>query len=858
MHYFRLRGGDGFPWCRAMQELQVPPVEVARLDNGLEILVQPDHASPVASLQLWVRSGSLHEGPHLGAGLSHLIEHLVFKGTRSYGPGEAALAVQAAGGYLNAYTSFERTVYLADMPAEGLAECLRVVGELVFRPLFPEEEFEREMEVIRREIAMGNDDPRDVLTHELLAAAYLEHPCRHPVIGRLGAFNRLSLADVRAHHAARYVPNNCFLVVAGAVAAADVLGLAEEQFGDLVAGPLPAAPAPLEPRQAGPRRRVVPFATDLARVSLAWHIPAQTHPDTPALDLLGRVLGQGRSSRLYRRLRDERGIAHSVGAGSYSPGFDGIFYLDGECEPEHRTGFEEAALAEIATLVRDGIGGDELEKVRKGVLAEFFGGLESSNGLAAATGASWLLTGSTDFPSRYVAGLGAVTTEKIRAAAAAYLRPDGLTVVHMVPRAAAADGPAGGSSRERPGVRELFLANGLRVLLGHDPRLPLLSLRAGFRGGAALDPAGKAGLASLLAAALWKGTARSSAAELAERIESRGGRCGASGGNNSLVAAVHTLAGDLPSACTTLAEVLHEAAFPDDAVARERAALLAAARETEQDPLRLAFRHARRLVFAGTCHAEPASGTVESLPGLGRDDLAAASGRMFQAANGTLALFGDFDPDLAAALLEKHFGTLEAGADAFAALPPPTGPATGAELDLTLPKEQATLVIAFPTGGIDDPDSDVHDLIDEACGDMASRLFLRIRERQGLAYYVAPFQAKGWQAGAFGFYLGTSADKLDHAAAELLDEAAQMAAGGLDPAELARAKRTWRGKFLLQNQGAGARGSRALVDALLGLGHDHAERQLAAIDALDATAVQAAAARLFARPPVLVRVRPAK
>jgi zinc protease len=151
-----------------MPRPRLPASHFETLPNGLEVLVIPGASSPVISVQAWVRAGSVHEQEFLGAGISHLLEHLVFKGTRSFGIGEAARAVQQAGGYLNAYTSFERTVYWVDAPSESLATALDVTGDLVFHPLLPEEEFEREKEVIRREIAMGKDDPRRVFSEELL------------------------------------------------------------------------------------------------------------------------------------------------------------------------------------------------------------------------------------------------------------------------------------------------------------------------------------------------------------------------------------------------------------------------------------------------------------------------------------------------------------------------------------------------------------------------------------------------------------------------------------------------------------------------------------------------------------------
>jgi zinc protease len=408
-----------------MSGTHLPESVIHTLANGMEILVVPEYASPVVSVQAWVKVGSVHEGRHLGAGIAHLLEHLVFKGTRSFGASEAARVVQDVGGHLNAYTGFERTVYWIDAPEEGLGTALDVTTELVFHPRFPEEEFEREKDVIRREIAMGKDDPGRVFSEELFATAFRVHPCRNPVIGHLGAFNKLTLDDVRAFHATHYVPNNVFFVVSGAVDPAAVVAMLGERTGKLDPAGRAADVLPVEPALTGPRRREFTFATDVGRLQLAWHIPAQTHPDIPALDVLGRILGAGESSRLYRRLREDAGLAHEIGAGIFSPGFAGVFHVGGEADPGNLAAMEHGIRGEIDALVRDGVSEAELEKARCGALVDFLRGLESTNGLARQIGASWLLAHSTDYPARYLDGLHEVAAEKVRSVAERYLSVSG-------------------------------------------------------------------------------------------------------------------------------------------------------------------------------------------------------------------------------------------------------------------------------------------------------------------------------------------------------------------------------------------------------------------------------------------------
>lgn len=194
-----------------------------RFGNGLTVLIKEDKSHPVVSLQYWVGTGSMNEGHWQGSGLSHLLEHLVFKGTAHFSGQELARKVQERGGHWNAYTSVNRTVYYIDGPAESWQIFLNLLTELVFFPTFPEDEMEREKEVVRREMAMYADDPDSVAYQLLMQTLYLKHPCRWPVLGERAAFDCLTRQDVLDYHASRYVPNNVVLSIAGDVDAAEIL-----------------------------------------------------------------------------------------------------------------------------------------------------------------------------------------------------------------------------------------------------------------------------------------------------------------------------------------------------------------------------------------------------------------------------------------------------------------------------------------------------------------------------------------------------------------------------------------------------------------------------------------------------------
>src|ERR1043166_1642566 len=264
------------------------------LPDGLTVIVQEDHSAPVASVQAWCATGSVDEDDRLGAGLSHILEHMLFKGTRTRSTNQIAQKIQDVGGYINAYTSFDRTVFWIDVPKDGVAAALDVLADAMMNSTLPPQEYAKEQEVIRREFAMGMDDPDRMAGQLLFATAYQKHPYRLPVIGQLEVYNQLTQEQVTQYYKARYVPNNLTFIVAGDVDGEKVHQQLADFFKAYPEKSLRAVFIPEEPPQLGLREVHNEFPTELTRLSLAWHIPEITHPDVPALDLLAGILGDGR------------------------------------------------------------------------------------------------------------------------------------------------------------------------------------------------------------------------------------------------------------------------------------------------------------------------------------------------------------------------------------------------------------------------------------------------------------------------------------------------------------------------------------------------------------------------------------
>src|SRR5881392_3789860 len=330
------------------------------LPNGLTLIVHEDHSAPVASVQAWCATGSIEEDDHLGAGLSHILEHMLFKGTKTRSTNVIAQKIQDVGGYINAYTSFDRTVFWIDVPKDGIATALDVLADAMMNSTLPPEEYQKEQEVIRREFAMGLDDPDRVVGLRLFATAYQRHPYRFPVIGEIEIYNQLTQEQVMQYYKTRYVPNNLTFIVAGDVDAEKVRQQLTELFKPYPEQSLQPVFIPAEPPQLGLREVHQEFPTELTHLEFAWHIPEITNPDVPALDLLSTILGEGRSSRLYRRVREQAGLAFSVSAFSYTPGDPGLMGLDATVEPAKRQEVEKQMLQMIDEVTLTGVTAEEL------------------------------------------------------------------------------------------------------------------------------------------------------------------------------------------------------------------------------------------------------------------------------------------------------------------------------------------------------------------------------------------------------------------------------------------------------------------------------------------------------------------
>jgi zinc protease len=819
-------------------------VQLTTLENGLTIIVREDHSAPVVSAQAWCMAGSVHEGNWLGAGMSHVLEHMLFKGTTTRPGSRIDQEVQEAGGSMNAYTSFDRTVYHIDVPNTGARTAIDILCDIMQHATLPPEEMEKEKQVILREMDMNVDDPNRRASRRLFETAYTRSPYRFTVIGYPDIFHEVKPQDLLAYYREKYAPNNVFYVVAGDVKNDEVVAQIREAYASSKARALPPLVLPEEPRQTAPREIIEEAPIELGYFHIAWHIPDLRHPDVPVLDVLAVLLGNGRSSRLYQEVREKKALVHSVDAWTYSPGAPGLFGVSATVDTQRFGPACDALLTEVDRMKNRLVPTGELKKAVKQFLAATLSTRKTMQGQAHDLGANWLAASDLNFSQRYLESVREVTPSDLRRVARQYLTPENRTLYALLPAGTSPKAvTAAEMSRDFP-IQKFELANGLRLLVKEDHRLPFVEYRALFRGGVLAENEENNGITQLLGKLLLKGTATRSAEDIAREIESLGGSIDTYGGNNSFGANVEVMSADFDTGLDLLRDVLRNPTFPVPALEREREVQLAAIGAQHDHLLQSATRAMRNALFGNKGYGLDVLGTEATVKSISVADIKKFHRELTVPGNCVLAIYGDVDPKAVRSAVEKAFGSWKPAAAHIDPLPP-----TRARLEWlkrvseTRDKKQAVIVIGFRGAAIHDPDRYPLELIQEACSDLGSRLFLRVREKLGLAYFVGAQNFLGLAPGYFAFYAGTMPERKELVEKELLAEAELLRAEGLTAEELQRAKSKIIGQKKIARQDLGGVAMATALDELYGLGYGYSDKEDALYEAVTLEQVKATAAK---------------
>ena len=808
------------------------------LENGLKVILVEDHSAPVVALNVWVRVGSADERDDK-AGMAHVFEHMLFKGTERRAVGEIATTVEAAGGNINAFTSHDMTVYHITMASRDVAVGVDVLSDAVQHSTFDPEELGREEDVVLEEINRSLDSPGSVISKAVFDTAYDAHPYQLPVIGTaesVKSFTRQGLLDFFERW---YVPNNITFIVVGDIEPEAVLEQIREAFAD------GRAPAELDHERAGegaqtsPRARLLRTSFERSLLELAYPITAFRHEDTPYIDLLSMVLGGGESSRLYRNVKDRQQLVHSIGASSYTPLDPGLFMIDALLEPENIEAAITGMALEVQRLRDFGPTQSELERARVVLLSSQVHEKETVQGQARKLGYFEALAGGLEHEETYLSAVREATREDLQRAAEEYLAPSRANVIVALAEGAAPeleasallDALAAGSSaragrlaREEleDGIWRYSLPNGLRVLVKPNNAVPLVSLRLSMLGGLLAETQATQGISSFLVDMLDRGTLQRSAAQIAAEVEDIAGELSGFSGRNSFGVAGEFLTDSLDKGLELFADVILHPAFDASEVEKVRTERLAALKRREDNLSAKDFELFQNEIFPGHPYRFPLIGTAESVEKIESEALHAYYGTYAHPSNAVLSVVGDVDPDQVVEAISLQLGGWT-GPDSVALPEREISALTNAPrlVSLEKNKSQVHIIVGFPGLRISDSDLPALEVLAQILSGQGGRLFLELRDRQSLAYSVTAFTIEGVDPGAFGAYIASAPDKLDQSLDGLREELRKILEGPIGSEELERAQNYLIGSRAVSLQRYGAQANLLSLDELYGLGATH-------------------------------------
>jgi len=828
-------------------------------ENGLTVIVQENHSSPVVNVRCYVRAGSIYEGEYLGGGISHFIEHVIGDETKTRTMEQMEREVESIGGGYNAYTTKDHACYFFETSRENFDKALELLADQMMNSTMPQDAVDTQQGVITREINMGYDEPGRRLYNLYGEMMFRIHPAKYPVIGYVEDFLQLTRDDVLDYYTRMYVPNNMVFVAVGDFDGEEAYAKIHETFKGFQRKPIELPTLPAEPPQLGRREIREQRDLDMAYVLMGFHTVPLSHPDLYPLDLLSFILSEGNSSRLYKKLVDELGLAYSVGTSSHTPAYDaGNFSISLALDPANIDEAIRVVTDEIYRLAKEKVTGDELAKAKKLKTAEFHFGHQDMESIASSLGTSELTAGTPDFDQRYAERIQDVTADEITQVVRRYFYDDNLGIAILEPtretepeREAAVAGPDVGA------VERHVLPNGLTVLIKENHTTPIVSIGSYSLAGARVEDPSKAGAANFVAQMLPRGTKKMSGDRISRELDSMGASFSCGANHTRIESDLTVLREDFPRALAILADMLQNPKFDPAEVEKERpliqAQLLARGDDWTTDAMDRMLAELFKAHPYGRCPV----GTSESVAALTAADLAAFHAAHVTAGNTVLTIFGDVQPAAALAAVTKAF---EKWPSAVRERPEPVAEAERTEPErLTSYHERAQTVIFMGYHGMpyDCQDRYAMDVLDGIISGInypGGWLHTDLRGNS-LVYVVHAYDWTGYDTGYFGVYAATYDEALEQALNIIDSHMKRIATDPVTDEELEHAKQLCIVMNETQRQTNSSQARDAGVSELYGLGFGYNAdygRKIAEVTREDVLRV----AQKYLRNPVTILRRP--
>ncbi len=846
-------------------------VQKYQLKNGLTVLAYEEHQSQVVTAQLWVRTGSAHETPKM-AGVSHFIEHLLFKGTEKFAVGEIAKTVESAGGELNAYTSFDQTVYYVTVPSNRSEVALDVLSEMLYKPTFDKDEIDREREVVIEEMRRGEDQPSRKLSELLFKSFYGKHPYGRPVIGFEKIIRKVTPRQIKEDFNKRYHPKNQFLMVAGDFDPKTLRAQVERHFNiKSTHKPYTKKIAKIPKMKAKIQIEKSKFKS--SRIWIGFPIPPPSHKDFVTAEVLSLVLGQGESSRLVQKLRMETPLVTSIGCGLFSTKDVGIFMISFQGEEENIPKIVEAVNGELQKAFSHGFSAEEIQKANVIFSSEQVRTLETTEGQAQFFAGSEFLFHDPLAAQKQLSDLAKVDAKKIHEFCKKYLKKQNAIVVGLVEKDAKKATQAMKSILENvkvPNKIKLNLSskkkfnlnwqqapkeisvqksesNLVPIYLRKQKINPSFSMRIVFGGG--LIAEAKPGLGELFSRVWGSATKKFNEQEISMLTDRTASGLQCFSGRNTLGLGWDGLVPFEKQAKDVIEEILFNPLFSEQVVEREKMVLLQQITQQKDQAAAICRKNFFEKFYPESVYQRDTMNSEKSISTLVAEDLKNHLQKVFKNKNALISLTGQWNSNWKNTFSEwtERFPKGES----FLVGPTRTKPSRIEKgvIYEHMEKEQTHIIFAYPTEGMKSADRDILDVINSLLSGQGGRLFLELRDQKSLAYSLGPVSFSGMDCGHFGAQIACAPDKAKISVEEMSKQFSRLCDIPVDELELKKAKQSLIGSTALGLQTNQSVCQAIAFNEIYGLSYEHALNPQAIYEAITSEDIQRVARKYFRAEP---------
>ncbi|OGI30374.1 MAG: hypothetical protein A2287_01950 [Candidatus Melainabacteria bacterium RIFOXYA12_FULL_32_12] len=775
-------------------------IKVFHLKNGHTVVIKEVHANPIVTIDTWIKTGSINENDKIN-GVSHFLEHLLFKGTKNYKAGEMEQILESKGANFNAATSKDFTHYYTTIASQQADIALDLHADLLLNATIPQDELDRERNVVQEEIRRALDNPSRILFNNLNGILFKSHPYKYETLGTMEIIQNLPREEILDYYNKWYTPSNMTTVIVGDIDTDKTLMSVKEKFKDnSISSKTIKSNYDKELYITKNTEKIEKGNYNVGYLEIGFKgVPIWNRKDNYALDLAAEILGSGRSSRLYQNVK-EKNLVSSISSGHHSMKDDSIFFIDADLKPENYVLTKKAVLKELDKLRNEKVTKEELEKAKTRLQREFLYGNESVENIANSIGYSMTIGGKLDYYTEYINDINKITADDIQYAVKKYLPESRMATSALLPN----DININYTQKPQESYKnasKYILDNNMTLITEKNDSNEIISLSIFVKGGDLL--VAQPGLQDILAATLMKGTKSRNALEISKELENSGIIIAPSSEADYFEIKLKSTASDFNKALEILADIINNPVFNPEYIEKAKIDTVQGIKESRDTPLSYAFENFTKKMYPNHPYGYVGEVIEKNINKVNREDLVKFHDEYFIPENMVISVSGNIDTNDLISKLQTYFPKQEGKKININELK--TSYKAKEQNQLSIIKKDTTaasMVLGWPVTGItQDKEYASLKIINGLLGNgLSSRLFVNLREKQGLAYVVSSAYPSRLDNSFFVLYIGTKPENIKAVKEGFLNEIKRIKTEPISKKELDEVKQKLIGQFALSQE----------------------------------------------------------